>query len=326
MTALWNDRILLGIYNLTPLHYGVGQTTSAVDLPIARDAATQFPVLPATGIKGVLRDYSEPQLDEATTNQLFGADINAERGEDSTGPEAGRLTFTEARLIAYPARSLNRPFLHVTCPLILERLRRDLSAIGAEHLLLLPEYPLDHPVLVADPALDQKTTVIENLVYREGEVRHRDEARNLAKALSQLLPESERASRERLESGLVIIPDSDFGHLMRIVVPVQARVRLTGGKTTDTWRNPETNKDEKGNLWYEEYIPADCLFLSFIGERRSRVGSTPPGNGQQAHRATLVDLDTALRKVGVVQIGGNETTGYGVCWITTLVHKKEGRA
>lgn len=137
-----------------------------------------------------------------------------------------------------------------------------------------------------------------------------------------LLPETEAASRERLVSGLVIVPDADFGHLMRVAVPVQARVRLTGGKTTDRWLNPETGKEERGNLWYEEYLPSDCLFVSLVGERRSRNhGNRAAGNG--AKDAHLSDLVAVRSEFQVVQLGGNETVGYGLSWLTTVGDERE---
>jgi CRISPR-associated protein Cmr4 len=37
---IWHDCLLTGIYTLPPIHCGPGQTTGAVDLPVARDAAT----------------------------------------------------------------------------------------------------------------------------------------------------------------------------------------------------------------------------------------------------------------------------------------------
>ena len=52
---VWENAVLCGIYSLTPLHFGTGQTTGGVDLPIAREAGTGFPVLPATGLKGGAR-------------------------------------------------------------------------------------------------------------------------------------------------------------------------------------------------------------------------------------------------------------------------------
>lgn len=318
MTQLWKDRILLGIYNLSPLHYGIGQTTGAVDLPIARDAATRIPILPATGIKGVLRDYSKSQLDKAKLRGLFGAEI----GEDADRA-AGRLTVTEARLIAYPARSLGKPFLHVTCPLILERLRRDLVVSGTDEVLPLKALSFDSPVLVSNRELNEKTLVLEGLVYEGKEVRYTEEARWLAGKLAQLLPEDEKPSRERLTDNLAIIPDDDFVHLMRAALPIQARIRLTGGKTTDTWMNPDTGEEEKGNLWYEEYLPADCLFAAVIGERNSRNGVQESTASKQVGLSELRDVKSTFR---VVQLGGNETVGFGISWMTVVERQRGDHA
>jgi CRISPR/Cas system CSM-associated protein Csm3 (group 7 of RAMP superfamily) len=41
---------------LSPLHAGTGQTVDVIDLPIARERATQLPLVPGSTVKGVLRD------------------------------------------------------------------------------------------------------------------------------------------------------------------------------------------------------------------------------------------------------------------------------
>jgi CRISPR-associated protein Cmr4 len=320
MTDVWSHRALLGLYNITPLHYGVGQTTGAIDLPIARESTTGFPILPATGIKGILRDYAGEALGEKRLKILFGADIAAERASDGGAAAAGLLSFTEGRLLAWPARSLNRPFLHVTCPLILSRLRRDLRAAGAEALLKLSETPDGALAIVADETLGGGTLVLDNLVYRADETRFAGEAFAIAQTVATLIPQAEPDTRRQLESGLVIIPDADFTALMSTAVPVQARIRLTGGKTTDKWRNPETGKEESGNLWYEEYLPSDCLFLSVIGERRSRTGNGPTGSRE----AGLADLAEVREAFQVVQLGGNETVGYGLSLLSLRAEKDGG--
>ena len=43
------------IHALSPLHAGVGQGIGLVDLPIAREATTNHPLLPGSSVKGVLR-------------------------------------------------------------------------------------------------------------------------------------------------------------------------------------------------------------------------------------------------------------------------------
>ncbi len=322
--SVWNRSALLGIYTLTPTHCGTGQTTGAVDLPIARDAATGFPILPATGVKGVARDVLEQDrtLQSGQIDELFGPSLDGAERPDAI--RAGLLAFTEARLLAYPVRSLSRPFLHVTCPLILEHFARDLRTLGLPPLLgidwSVPRAADDRTtVLVSDAALGRTTLVLEDLIYPADEVGHLESVKTLAGHLATLLPAEEKDSRSRLESGLVIIPDPDFACLLETAIPVQARIKLTGGKTTDAWENPETDETETGSLWYEEQLPSDCLFVALIGERRQRTAATGAAAGG-AGSAGLDDLLAQAQVLGAVQIGGNETVGQGLC-LWTLVSK-----
>ncbi len=312
--SLWTRTAVLGLYTLTPTHFGTGQTTGAIDLPIARNAATGFPVLPATGIKGVLRHCAEQSeaLAGKQVNDLFGPEIGVGRDD---GLSAGRLAFSEARLVAYPARSLSRPYFHVTCRQILEGLARDLRATGGDAVLALTGTPDPAPAgaLVADPSLDGQPVVLEGLVYPDAEVSHAPAAASIASALAALIPETEQATRRQLQSGLVILPDADFSALMQSAVPVQARVKLTGGKTTDTWDDQEGGS-ESGNLWYEEYLPSDCLFVALMGERRLR---STGANGAR-NDAGLGTLVAARDAFAVIQIGGNETVGQGLTLCTIL--------
>jgi CRISPR-associated protein Cmr4 len=326
--SVWKQSALLGIYTLSPTHYGTGQTTGAVDLPIARDNTTGFPVLPATGIKGVARDALEQagDLDRSVINDLFGPELDgAQRPNDV---RAGRLAFTEARLLAFPVRSLNRPFLHLTCPLILEHLRRDLGALGLPPMLG-PEAAVPRAAdervkaLVSDPDLGGTALVLEDLVYAAEEVGHLESVATLADQLGTLVPAHEKDTRARLQAGLVIIPDQDFGCLMETAIPVQARIKLTAGKTTADWSDPDSGSetDDSGNLWYEESLPPDRLLVAFVGERRQR--STATGAGTPAAQGTLDRLLSSAEALGVVQMGGNESVGQGLC-LWTLLSGKTG--
>lgn len=296
----------MGIYTLSPTHVGTGQATGAVDLPIARDVATGFPVLPATGLKGVLRDRAK--LDDEARKTLFGKDLGGD--EDEGGLTPGLLAFTEGRLLAWPVRSLSHPFLHVTCPLILERLARDLRATGAT---LPGQVALDIQVgggvFVANPGLADKLLVLEDLVFKAEDVRYHEGVQTVAAVLAKLIPEEEKPTRDRLAKGLVILPDEEFTALMRSAVPVCARVKLTGGKTTDKWYNEDKQKTENGNLWYEEFLPADCLFAALVGQRSLKT---------TAGKATIGTLIAGAADVAVLQIGGNETVGHGLTLCTLL--------
>lgn len=316
--SIWNNVTLSAIYTLSPTHCGVGQAMGALDLPIARDVITGFPVLPATSLKGVARDYMEKDasLNNQTIDSLFGKSLEDAEKDDNLA--AGAIAFTEGRLIAFPIRSLNRPFLHVTCPLIIERLDRDLRAIGMENIL--PDnFKVSSPdagkIHVADPILAGKTLILEDLVYPEADVISAQSLGKLAEKLAGLLPENEDSTRQRLIKGLVLVPDEDFTYLMQQATSVRARIKLTDGKTTTKWTDPDTGEPQNGNLWYEESLPSDCLFISFVGERRQRNSHQNSSNiDKLSNPESPMKLFKAFaRCLGVVQLGGNETVGYGLC-------------
>jgi CRISPR-associated protein Cmr4 len=50
---------------LTPLHIGAGQGLGHVDLPIVREAHTNFPYIPGTSLKGALRNLEINQVARA---------------------------------------------------------------------------------------------------------------------------------------------------------------------------------------------------------------------------------------------------------------------
>jgi CRISPR-associated protein Cmr4 len=291
---------LTGIYTLTPMHCGTGQTAGAVDLPIARETHTGFPILPASSLKGAARQAIGDMLDEKDRDGilkwLFGSDVAKDGPGGDTSP--GSLIILEGRLFLYPIRSLQRPFLYATCPLIVERLLRDLRALG----ITVPGVDWQAPraenrVYVASGGLKGKALVLEDLAYRATEVFELSAAKELTGLLSGLLPAQETAARERMTESLVVMPDNDFGDAVRRTTPVQARIRLGADKTT-------TGDD--GNLWYEETLPGDCLFTVLIAAREGA------NNGKEP----CAEFQKYLGDAKAIQIGGNETVGQGYCWWT----------
>jgi len=315
--GIWKDVRVCGLYTLSPLHVGVGQVAGAVDLPVAREAGTGFPLIPASGLKGSARAALRGVSDKALLTKLFGPDLS---GDSTEGLEVGLLTFTEARLIAYPVRSLNRPFFYATCPAILDRWQRDLRLIGGSGPWkswakgqAMPEGMNEH-LAVADGRWRNQPLILEDLAYDEKEIEHYTWLTDAAEQLLELLPPDEDYTRRQFKENLVCLPDEDFADLMARVIPVRARTQLTDGKTTDEWidRNDPDAKPQKGNLWYEEYIPSDTLFAALIGQRRPGDGSQPAKAGD----ASLEQLDEHAESLQIVQIGGNETVGYGLCsWV-----------
>ncbi|WP_156103437.1 type III-B CRISPR module RAMP protein Cmr4 [Deinococcus sp. YIM 77859] len=250
---------------ITPVHSGTGQSSAGViDLPIAREVATGFPILPASSLKGVLRGGREDE----EARQLFGS-LEA----------AGKLTFTDARLLCLPVRSYRGTFAYASCPLVLGRLVRDLAALG--HPLSLPEVPAvqEGTAQVAGGTLVQgEQVLLEDLDLTAQET---EGARAWAQTLAGL-----SGLGEELTERFALLHDDEFGFLTETATEVTAHIRL----------EPDTKTVASGALWYEEALPAASLLTSFLLRREAAF--TPPPTLQVGGKGSVGRGLLSVRAVG----------------------------
>lgn len=223
---------LLGLLAETSIHPGAGQSAGVVDLPVAREAATDYPVVPGSSLKGALlglaRRKALPNL-----KRLFGEKENA-----------GALLVSDARLLLLPVRSLQSAYKWVTCPHLLERFARDQARSGSAASVPECSVAAGH-YLGADNG---------NLFLEERQFPHSAALPDgLTKALEVLIPHA--STRARLAAQFVVLHDDDFAWFVRHGLAVQARNVLDDEKKTSK------------NLWYEETIPPDALFYTLLAER-----------------------------------------------------------
>jgi CRISPR-associated RAMP protein, Cmr4 family len=233
-----NETRLILLHALTPLHVGTGQAVGNVDLPIAREKATGFPIVPASALKGVLRDYFTAH---SWATQAFG-----------DTDQAGAWVFTDLRILCLPVRSFFGVFAYTTCPLILERLRRHAEAFGITGFENLGVAVNGTQIaLTRDSALHK-----DGKVYLEDldlEVNRGTQVDTVAQAIAdKLLPEGERS---HFTARFAVVSNDVFTFLSETATEVVARVRLE-----DT-----TKTVASGGLWYEEAVPAEALFYGFVG-------------------------------------------------------------
>ena len=233
-----NETRLILLHALTPLHVGTGQAVGNVDLPIAREKATGFPLVPASALKGVLRDNFNNQ---SWATQAFG---DADR--------AGAWVFTDLRILCLPVRSFFGVFAYTTCPLILQRLQRHAQVFGIKGF-----ENLSVEVQGADIALASNSALGKgNKVYLEDldlTAKQSPEADAVANAIAEkLLPNSER---RYFTERFAVVSNDVFTFLSETATEVVARVRL----------EDNTKTVASGGLWYEEAVPAEALFYGFVG-------------------------------------------------------------
>jgi CRISPR-associated protein Cmr4 len=232
---------ILGLLAETSIHPGGSEAAGVVDLPVAREAATDYPVIPGSSLKGALLGLAREQvngadrLPESERNRIFGQQDHA-----------GALLVSDARLLLLPVRSLQSAYKWVTCPHLLERFQRDRARAGQVTNPITSPKVQAGKFLGADPG---PLFLEERQFERQGEL-----PTNMVAELGPLIRHS--ATATRLANQLVIIADDDFAWFARHGLPVQARNVLDPEKKTSQ------------NLWYEETIPSDALFYALLAERQ----------------------------------------------------------
>ena len=296
-TGVKRETRIITLLAETFLHPGTGQTTGVVDLPIQRERHTNFPMIQSTGLKGSLRDLSEQKWGKGSKDieVIFGPDA---QGADSG---AGALAITDARILAYPVRSLQQVFVWITCPMVLRKLQRDLKLAGL---------PVTIPIKEANSGSCKTTKTTNNkfeppLVLEELSFDIETERiDDIAQAIAGLCPGEIAAD---LTNRLVLVNDDDFKYLVTYATQVSARIKLNERKTTT---------GNGGNLWYEETLPPETLMYALLLAQTPRIKNNGSGI---ADAKGVIDKFTANNvglfpnNQGYLQIGGNETVGQGWC-------------
>ncbi|MDY0170727.1 MAG: type III-B CRISPR module RAMP protein Cmr4 [Thermoguttaceae bacterium] len=287
---------LLFLHAQTPVHPGSGAALDVIDLPVQRERHTQWPTVPGSTLKGILRDACRPRNGDAEEEAwlaAFGPEAQ------NAGEHAGALAVTDARILAFPVRSLRGVFAWATCSAVLDRLRRDTAlANGASGLPAAVPAPgrnecacaADSPLLV-----DGRRVVLEEFELN----RKEDNATAEWAAWIARLGLADEPSRERFASHLVVLDDDQFTHFVRHATEVVARIGLDYEKKTV----------KKGALFYQEFLPAETLFYALVFANRSRRET-------HANDAAGIMQYVADGVPKVLQIGGDETTGKGICAVS----------
>lgn len=278
------------LHALTPVHSGTGQAVAVIDLPIAREKATGFPIIPATSLKGVLRDAMQGKnwLDEA-----FGR--GPKDGGDQDQGMAGAFTFTDQRILCLPVRSYYGTFAYVTCPLVLSRLVRDMKAFEIRVPFDGTEVPnVEDTNDQMKIALTNETMLAKGgQVYLEDlDLVHDSSSAQAASAIAKGLAEvvfSDTNEQTNFQRRFAIVSDATFSFLSEAATEVAARISLE--------ENTKTVK--QGQLWYEEAVPAESIFHGFVMMA-------------DHYRRNGVSLDRLVLD-RTIQLGGNATVGRGLC-------------
>lgn len=294
-------------YGVTPLHAGSGQALGAVDLPIQRERHTCWPMVQASGVKGAFRDWfqryymtngaeapDKAKQCEALTEKIFG---QAGEGEEKKG-QAGAVAFTDARMLAFPVRSQVAPFVWVTSPAVLTRLRRDLKL--AHFALEVPDLaPQKRDGYVCISGDISGPVVLEDLAVNPETPKEAEKIRQLAAAFATLT--DSRVTR------LLLISDDNFKFLVENATEIQPQIAI----------DFDTGTTRIGSLRYQELLPADSVLYCLVFYAPERVqggkGLAPEIIKKYLNEAVSTHL----------QLGGDLTLGRGL--IEVIWHNQQAQ-
>ncbi len=309
---------LLFLYTETPLHVGSGSSLGTVDLPIQRERHTTLPMVQGSGIKGKLRstfeadlaklDEKEKPKEEKKIDAIFG-------GQDAKASDhAAALSVGDARILLFPVRALAGVFAWVTCPLVINRLARDLQMAGQT---ALPWNLADLEVKGQQAYTPNNSSIkIGNDVVLEEfsfvVQTSNDEVQKFANWLADsVLPSGNEYKfwKDKIKQDLVIISDEAFKDFCQFSTDVVSRTKL----------DPATKTVAIGALWTEENLPSDALLYAplFACDPRMEDKDKPKKKNdstQNMDATEVLSLVSAHLQNGHsrLQLGGNETVGRGL--------------
>lgn len=281
---------------VTPLHNGSGEGLGIVDNPILRERTTQFPIIQASSIKGVLKDSYEERGSE-DFDMLFGPSPG--EGEK----HSGAISFGDGQILAFPVRSVRGCFAWITSPHVLWRFYERLCLMDMGSLSSKLTDPLKkvhsglNKAMVCSSGKKElcmpKTTKI---FLEEFPITCEDseEIENIAKIIGEKVYGEDSFLKSEFEKKLVLVDDDTFRYFVTNATEIVPNIRIGDRGTT-----------EDGSLRYTEYLPSETIMYSTLIFERSRKKGGPLS-------ATEIKNNFVKYLPPVIQIGGDETTGKGI--------------
>ncbi len=304
------------LHALTPIHVGTESGLGAIDVPTTREAHTDFPIVPGSSVKGVLRERAEIELEKEYDGKVrrLHRDVAAAFGprKDKASEHRGGLIFGDAQMVALPVRCQRGTFAWVTCPMVLDRLVRDLEGTGLTLRTRVPRLA-EAPPPGAGPGFDPtqqarvcgsdalslslgggaRRVLLEDLVLNAS---HSPELELIAADLSEWVWPADTDARAFFTRRLLLVHDDLFTWLARNALEVRWRVTIDDDTGTAAGSGP----------WTEEHIPAEALLVGVV-RGRSHNGQ---GDRQQAAQ-NLGFLRDLTDRAGTLRFGGKSSVGLG---------------
>lgn len=310
---MYNKAHLITVSAVTSVHVGSGSDVGAVNLPIQREKHTTFPNIESSSLKGGMRAHITGKgSGESIAGLPMKECIELVFGPEKGSEHAGAMVITDAKILLFPVKSALGVFAWVTCPLVLERFRRDLELTGKDYVKgNFPEIP-EAGSVSSKSALCPKGSqpeakieiMLEDTVYKTKKVKQVDD---LVEFLLDYLPEND-ILKTKLFSNIAIVSDDDFKDIAYLSTEVLTRIRI----------DPEKGTAIGGALFQEEMLPAETVMYSLLmssplflpKQKREKIEQSFVQNGMEQDEFVYQFLSRNIKHY--IQLGGDTSLGKGI--------------
>ena len=296
---------------LTPMHVGAGEGLRYIDLPIEREAHTDFPLVQSTAIKGAirtieilkiakkldeeeereLRDFAEDQLDLKDVDELGRATLierlleNIKDDKFQNAPDSIKSILNDisnlANKLGKKDKGGNLTFVDARILFFpVKSLRGIFALVTCPYVL--ERFRKDTDVNISLPEVPKSASeciVIENSITTVNDQLVLEEFVLTAKTKNIQIEDQSLSSMIDLKR-VAVVHDDLFSHIVKNYTEVQTHIKV----------DIEMGTVEGGALWTEEYVPAEAIFYFKIVSNNGSFISIP----------------------NILQIGGNSSTGKGI--------------
>lgn len=308
---MFKNAKVMFLYTESSLHCGSGTSLGVIDLPIQRERYTDYPVCQASGVKGVVREwfdvkYKEDKNGKEKVKWTFGPDFGDKKEESDA--HAGAATFTDARLLLFPVRSLNGVFAYTTSRFALSRLKRDLAMAGVNVNWAVPAESGEKILGDKDCKIkdNNNKVVLEEYTF---DFQPSNDAKDIAQWIADnAIPKGAEYDfwREKVKTDLLILPENTFRDFVKLSTEVQARIQIDN----------KTKTVKSGALFYEEALPSDSLLYSVIMAHDPACDEKRRPEGLKTSNEVMTFLSSINAQR--LQFGGDATIGKGIMNVNFL--------
>ncbi len=301
---------IICFYAISPVHAGAGSSTSVVDLPIQRERHTGWPHIQASSVKGALRQHfrrfatntkRKGKEDKELINYIFGSDYDNDgkdnlliKNENEKVDSPGIISTLFAKMLAFPMRSNIAPFVHVTCPSVLDRLKRDLEFCGINLSNQISYTKVENYSAVCLKGGINEKVVLEDVVVEISQQNPTGNTFNVGDIFNNV-------------EKLLLVSDEVFNYCVTNCTEIQTQIKI----------DSSTGTAKDGSLRYQELLPSDTLLYSVVYFSASAFDDNL--------QAQMVKNIVQANITNFVQIGGDETLGRGICKVKWVENNSSGQ-